>query len=133
MPRMCLEFEPGEAGAEAAKLEKFSDAGGSQIQRLTDAGRFTLFEREQYNYRRKPPASAREKTRIHILNHFFLLLPVFHTFSKSSAKRRRSSPRIGVMTIKTPSLIKENFSSWVMFYPFSHLEVLQYYSPVDNA
>jgi hypothetical protein len=41
------EFEPDEVGAEAAKLEKFSDAGGSQIQWLPDAGRFTLLEREQ--------------------------------------------------------------------------------------
>ena len=43
-----MKFEPDEVGAEAAKLEKFSDAGGSQIQRLSDAGRFTLFDREQY-------------------------------------------------------------------------------------
>jgi hypothetical protein len=48
MPRRCPEFEPGEAGVETAKLEKFSDADGSQIQWLSDAGRFTLFEREQY-------------------------------------------------------------------------------------
>jgi hypothetical protein len=48
MPRRRHEFEPGEVGAEAVKLEKFSDAGGSQIQRLSDVGRFTLFEREQY-------------------------------------------------------------------------------------
>ena len=33
------EFEPGEAGAEADKLKKFIDAGGSQIQWLSDAGR----------------------------------------------------------------------------------------------
>ena len=48
MPRKRPELEPGEAGVEAAKLEKFSDADGSQIQWLLDAGRFTLFEREQY-------------------------------------------------------------------------------------
>ena len=48
MPRRCPEFEPGEAGVETAKLEKFSDADGSQIQWLSDAGRFTLFGREQY-------------------------------------------------------------------------------------
>jgi hypothetical protein len=46
MPRRLPEFEPGEAGAEAAKLKKFSDAGGSQIQWLLDAGRLTFFERE---------------------------------------------------------------------------------------
>ncbi len=34
MPRRRPEFEPGEAGAEAAKLKKFSDAGGSHIQWL---------------------------------------------------------------------------------------------------
>ena len=39
MPRRRPEFEPGFAGAEAAKLKKFSDAGGSQIQWLPDAGR----------------------------------------------------------------------------------------------
>ena len=33
------EFEPGLAGAEAAKLNKFSDAGGTQIQWLPDAAR----------------------------------------------------------------------------------------------
>lgn len=49
MPRRRPEFEPGEADVEAAKLEKFSDADGSQIQWLSDAGRFTLFGREQYN------------------------------------------------------------------------------------
>ncbi len=48
MPRRRPEFKPGEADVEAAKLKKFSDADGSQIQRLSDAGRFTLFEREQY-------------------------------------------------------------------------------------
>ena len=48
MPRRRPEFEPGEADAEAAKLKKFSDAGGSQIQWLSDAGRFPLFEWEQY-------------------------------------------------------------------------------------
>ncbi len=54
------EFEPDKVGAEAAELEKFSagvpedaaslgwGAGGSQIQWLPDAGRFTLFERERY-------------------------------------------------------------------------------------
>jgi hypothetical protein len=35
MARRRLEFEPGEAGVEAAKLEKFRDADGSQIQLLT--------------------------------------------------------------------------------------------------
>lgn len=34
--------------AVAAKLEKFNDAGGSQILRLSDAGKFTFFEWEQY-------------------------------------------------------------------------------------
>ena len=29
MPRRRPEFVPGEAGAEAAKLKKFSDAGGT--------------------------------------------------------------------------------------------------------
>jgi len=48
MPRRRLEFELDEVGVEAAKLKKFSDAGGSQIQWLPDAGRFTLFGREQY-------------------------------------------------------------------------------------
>ena len=47
MPRRRLEFESGEAGVEAAKLEEFSDAEGSQIHRLSDAGRFTLFARSQ--------------------------------------------------------------------------------------
>ena len=32
MPRRRPEFVPGFAGAEAAKLKKFSDAGGTQIQ-----------------------------------------------------------------------------------------------------
>jgi hypothetical protein len=50
MPRRRPEFESGEAGAEAAKLEKFSDAGGSQNLWLPDAGRFTLFGREQYTF-----------------------------------------------------------------------------------
>ena len=39
MARRRPEFEPGFAGAEAAKLEKFSDAGGSQIQWLSDDAR----------------------------------------------------------------------------------------------
>jgi hypothetical protein len=39
MARRRPEFEPGKAGAEAAKLKKFSDAGGSQIQWLSDAVR----------------------------------------------------------------------------------------------
>ena len=39
MPRRRPEFESGKAGAEAAKLRKFSDAGGSQILWLPDAGR----------------------------------------------------------------------------------------------
>jgi hypothetical protein len=39
MARRRPEFEPGPAGAEAAKLNKFSDAGGTQIQWLPDAGR----------------------------------------------------------------------------------------------
>jgi hypothetical protein len=46
MPRRRPEFEPDLVGAEADKLEKFIDAGGSQIQWLPDAGRFTFFERE---------------------------------------------------------------------------------------
>lgn len=48
MPRRWPEFEPGKADAETAKLKKFNDAGGSQIQRLSDAGRFIFFEWEQY-------------------------------------------------------------------------------------
>ena len=43
MARRRPEFEPGEAGAEAAKLKKFSDAGGSQIQWLSDAARNQFF------------------------------------------------------------------------------------------
>ena len=39
MARRRPEFEPGIAGAEAAKLNKFSDAGGTQIQWLPDAAR----------------------------------------------------------------------------------------------
>ena len=39
MPRRRPEFGSGEAGAEADKLKKFIDAGGSQIQWLSDAGR----------------------------------------------------------------------------------------------
>ncbi len=39
MPRRRPEFVPGAAGAEAAKFKKFSDAGGSQILWLSDAGR----------------------------------------------------------------------------------------------
>jgi len=38
-PRRRPEFVPGFAGAAAAKLKKFSDAGGTQIQWLSDAGR----------------------------------------------------------------------------------------------
>ncbi len=39
MARRRPEFEPGPAGAEAAKLKKFSDAGGTQIQWLSDDAR----------------------------------------------------------------------------------------------
>ena len=39
MARRRPEFVPGEAGTEAAKLKKFSDAGGTQIQWLSDAAR----------------------------------------------------------------------------------------------
>jgi hypothetical protein len=39
MPRRRPEFEPGEASAEADKLKKFIDAGGSQMQWLFDVGR----------------------------------------------------------------------------------------------
>ncbi len=39
MARRRPEFEPGEAGIEAAKLRKFSDADGSQRQWLPDAAR----------------------------------------------------------------------------------------------
>jgi hypothetical protein len=39
MTRRRPEFESGEAGAEAAKLKKFSDAGGSQSLWLLDAVR----------------------------------------------------------------------------------------------
>ena len=48
MPRRRPEFGPGVAGAEAAKLEKFSDAGGTQIQWLPDAGRIQVSSRAQY-------------------------------------------------------------------------------------
>lgn len=44
----ALQFEPGEAGAEAAQPKGLSDAGGSQIQGQSDAGRFTLFGWSQY-------------------------------------------------------------------------------------
>lgn len=43
-----LEFEPGKAGVEAAKLKELGDADGSQIQRQPDAGRFTLPKWAQY-------------------------------------------------------------------------------------
>jgi hypothetical protein len=39
MPRKRPDFESGEAGAEADKLKKFIDAGGSQKRWLSDAGR----------------------------------------------------------------------------------------------
>ncbi len=39
MPRRRPDFEPDSVGAEAVKLRKFSDAGGSQKQWLSDAGR----------------------------------------------------------------------------------------------
>ncbi|MBX7067165.1 MAG: class I SAM-dependent methyltransferase [Parachlamydiales bacterium] len=39
MPRRRPDFGSGVAGAEAAKLKKFSDGGGSQNPRLSDAGR----------------------------------------------------------------------------------------------
>jgi bifunctional N-acetylglucosamine-1-phosphate-uridyltransferase/glucosamine-1-phosphate-acetyltransferase GlmU-like protein len=39
MPRRCSSFESGVAGAEADKLKKFIDAGGSQKRWLSDAGR----------------------------------------------------------------------------------------------
>ena len=78
----ALQFEPGEAGgaadtreapqlvlrsAEQTKLKKFSDAGGSQIQWLPDAGRFTLFEREQYKKVRdsKPDSVVRFAAKSH--------------------------------------------------------------------
>ncbi len=50
MPRRRREFEPGEAGAEAAQLEQVERCRRVQIHWLSDAGRFTLFEREQYNW-----------------------------------------------------------------------------------
>jgi DNA gyrase/topoisomerase IV subunit B len=50
MSRRRLEFEPGEAGVEAAKLKKFSDGDGSQIEWLPDAGRFTLLGQVQYSF-----------------------------------------------------------------------------------
>ena len=37
MARRRPEFEPGEAGAEAARAKGPGDAGGSQTQRLPDA------------------------------------------------------------------------------------------------
>ena len=37
------EFEPGLAGAEAAKLKKFSDAGGLKFSWLSDAARNRFF------------------------------------------------------------------------------------------
>ncbi len=49
MTRRHPEFRPGKADAEGAKLKKFSDASESQIQWLSDAGNFNLFERLQYN------------------------------------------------------------------------------------
>lgn len=45
----ALNLSQAKPGAEAAKLREFSDTGGSQIQRLPDAGRFTLLECAQYN------------------------------------------------------------------------------------
>ncbi len=39
IPRRRPEFRAGSAGAEAAKLEQFSDGGGSQGQWLSDAGK----------------------------------------------------------------------------------------------
>ena len=41
-------IRPGAASAEAAKLEKFSDAGESQIQQLSDAGRIQVSDRVRY-------------------------------------------------------------------------------------
>ena len=52
MARRRPEFEPGLAGAEAAKLKKFGDAGGSQIQWLSDAARNRFFRLFQYINRR---------------------------------------------------------------------------------
>ena len=48
MARRRPDFEPGEADAEAAKLKKFSDAGGSQKQWLPDAARTQVFGRVRY-------------------------------------------------------------------------------------
>ena len=45
-----------EAGAEAAKLEKFSDAGGPQIQWLSDAGRIKVCGRVTYMTRIAQPS-----------------------------------------------------------------------------
>src|SRR5690606_15989325 len=52
MPRRRPEFEPGEAGVEAAKLKKFSDADGSQSQWLPDAGRNRFLKLFRYNRKR---------------------------------------------------------------------------------
>jgi hypothetical protein len=43
-----LEFVPGFAGVEAAKLKKFSDADGTQSQWLPDAGRTDCLNHERY-------------------------------------------------------------------------------------
>jgi hypothetical protein len=48
MARKRPKFEPGAAGAEAAKLKKFSDAGGSQVSWLSDAARDQLLSSFAY-------------------------------------------------------------------------------------
>jgi hypothetical protein len=50
MTRRRPEFESGVAGAEAAKLKKFSDAGGSQIQWLSDAVRNQILKLFGYKW-----------------------------------------------------------------------------------
>ena len=49
LTRRRPEFGPGVAGAEAAKLKKFSDAGGSQIQWLSDAVKNQVLSSFVYN------------------------------------------------------------------------------------
>jgi hypothetical protein len=49
MTRRRPEFEPGVASAEAAKLKKFSDAGGSQNQWLPDEVRNQFLGSFVYN------------------------------------------------------------------------------------
>ena len=52
LTRRRPEFGPGVAGAEAAKLKKFSDAGGSQIQWLSDAVKTQVLSSFVYIHRK---------------------------------------------------------------------------------